>query len=377
VLLLSIAILLLVCYTILIVYYASWWQSIPYFKYIPDQHITKISVIIPARNEALNIKICLESILRGDYPESLYEVIVIDDHSTDDTAQIVKSYSSHKVRLLSLEQYLKGEQLNSYKKKAIDLAIAKATGDLIVTTDADCILPPYWLSIIASFYEKNTPAFIAAPVSYFGENSFLTVFQSLDFMTLQGITGAAVYKRFHSMCNGANLAYEKKAFYEVNGFADIDLLASGDDMLLMHKIYSVHPERVMYLKSPDAIVRTKPMETWSKFFNQRIRWASKSDKYIDKKIIGVLMLVYLFNVLLVIMTITAFFIPILWYWLLGIGVVKIIVELLFLFPVADFFGKKKLLWWFIPSQPFHILYIIVAGWLGKFGSYKWKGRKVK
>ena len=68
------------------------------------------------------------------------------------------------------------------------------------------------------------------------------------------------------MCNGANLAYEKKAFYEVNGFTGIDNIASGDDMLLMHKIYKQYPERVLFLKSTDAIVQTKPMETLSRIF---------------------------------------------------------------------------------------------------------------
>ena len=119
------------------------------------------------------------------------------------------------------------------------------------------------------------------------------------------------------------------------------------------------------------------MDTWSRFFNQRIRWASKSDKYADRKIISVLALVYIFNVSLVLMAITAIFFPFLWCWLLGILAAKVVIELFFLYPVADFFGKKKLLWWFIPSQPFHIIYIIIAGWLGKFGSYKWKGRRVK
>ena len=127
-------------------------------------------------------------------------------------------------------------------------------------------------------------------------------------MTLQGITGASVYKKFHSMCNGANLAYEKKVFLEVDGFTGIDNIASGDDMLLMHKIYNKYPGKVMFLKSANAIVRTKPMETLKEFFNQRIRWASKADKYTDKKIITVLMIVYLFNLYVLGLGISSFFI---------------------------------------------------------------------
>ena len=240
------------------------------------------------------------------------------------------------------------------------------------------------METIAAFYEKYKPAFIAAPVSYWPSLleeglgvRFLKIFQSLDFMTLQGITGASVYKKFHSMCNGANLAYEKKAFYEVGGFTGIDNIASGDDMLLMHKIFERYPERVCFLKSQEAIVKTNPAGTLKEFLNQRIRWASKADKYSDKKITSVLLLVYLFNVWILMLGILSIFYSYLFHWFAAVIIGKTITEIFFLYPVAKFFKKRKLLWWFPLAQPFHILYTIVAGWLGKFGSYKWKERKVK
>ncbi len=133
----------------------------------------------------------------------------------------------------------------------------------------------------------------------------------------------------------------------------------------------------MFLKSADVIVETQPAETLRDFMNQRIRWASKADKYTDKKIIAVLLLVYLLNAWIFILGISAFFFAKVFYLFLISFLVKTIVELLFLYPVAKFFGKQKLLWWFFPAQPFHILYTLVAGWLGKFGTYQWKGRRVK
>ncbi|MEO7294120.1 MAG: hypothetical protein ABIW34_13510, partial [Ginsengibacter sp.] len=132
-----------------------------------------------------------------------------------------------------------------------------------------------------------------------------------------------------------------------------------------------------FLKSRDAIVQTKPAGTLQEFLNQRIRWASKADKYTDKKITGVLLLVYLFNVWIFLLGILSSFYPNLFGWFIGVMIAKTIVELFFLYPVAKFFKKEKLLWWFPLAQPFHILYTMVAGWLGKFGSYKWKERKVK
>jgi cellulose synthase/poly-beta-1,6-N-acetylglucosamine synthase-like glycosyltransferase len=263
-----------------------------------------------------------------------------------------------------------------------------ANGELIVTTDADCVVPERWIETLVALYKEKNPVFVALPVTFpslLGEKAgagrfgvrLLKIFQSLDFMTLQGITGASVYKRFHSMCNGANLFYKKEAFYEVNGFEGIDKIASGDDMLLMHKIQERYPDKIMFLKSRDVIVETQPASTLKDFLNQRIRWASKADKYTDKKITAVLMLVYFLNAWILILGISSFFSHKSFYlFLIAIGI-KISVELFFLYPVSKFFGKQKLLWWFIPAQPFHILYTLVAGWLGKFGSYRWKGRKIK
>src|SRR5690606_27029427 len=162
-------------------------------------------------------------------------------------------------------------------------------------------------------------------------------FQSLDFLMLQGITGASVHKRFHSMCNGANMAYEKKAFYEVGGFTGIDALASGDDMLLMHKIYRRYPDRVFFLKSPGAIVTTRAADSWRDFFNQRIRLASKAGSYQDKRIFFVLLGVYLVNILLFILLIAGLFNPFWLLCLLILIIIKCLLEFSFIRTLARFF----------------------------------------
>ena len=364
-------------YALLLLYCRLGWGAIPTFIPAPEAAPqTRISIIIPARNEALNIKACLDSICNQQYPAHLFEVLVVDDHSTDNTASIVSSYATQNVKLISLKDFVIGTELNAYKKKAIEMAIEHSSGELIITTDADSIVPPRWLSTIAAFYEKNHPSFIVMPVCFTVSNDLLPVFQSLDFMTLQGITGAVVHKKILSMCNGANLAYTRAAFDKVNGFANIDTIASGDDMLLMGKIMKKYPQQIGYLFNKDAIVSTAPMSTWKDFFNQRIRWASKATHYKDNSIFLVLLLVYLLNLLLLLLPVGFFWDDGLWKWWLLLLIVKSVSEFFFLIPVANFFGEKRLLKWFLFMQPVHIIYIVLSGWLGKFGSYQWKGRKV-
>jgi cellulose synthase/poly-beta-1,6-N-acetylglucosamine synthase-like glycosyltransferase len=340
------------------------------FTITDKEPTTCISVIIPARNEEANIGKLLLSIGRQTYPKHLFEVIVIDDHSTDNTAAVAKRFSF--VNLISLPS----DNINSYKKKAIETGIAVAAGDLIVTTDADCVVPENWLKTIAAFKEETQAVLIAAPVIIHTSGTFLSLFQCLDFMTLQGITAASVQKKIHSMSNGANLAYDRKAFYDVNGFSGIDGIASGDDMLLMEKIAKTFPGRLFYLLSKDAIVSTEAVSSWKEFFNQRIRWASKAKHYHDFKILIALFLVYFFNLSFPVLFVAGFFSHLLWFVLAVILLIKMTVELFFLYPVARFYKKPELLSWLPLFQPVHILYTITAGWLGLVGKFEWKGRRV-
>lgn len=358
-------------YAILILYYRAGWMQVTTFEDATSKPSAKISVVVAARNEEENIGALLGSIQKQTYSSELFEVIVVDDHSTDNTATLIKLFPFAKLVQLQFDN------INSYKKKAIETGVAAATGDLIVTTDADCVVPKDWLKTIAAFKEKTNALFIAAPVYMSYKSSPLQIFQALDFLVLQGITAASVQKKIHNMCNGANLAYERKVFQEVNGFAGVDHIASGDDMLLMQKIAERHPGRIAYLLSKDAIVITQAEKTWKNFFNQRIRWASKATTYNDIKIFSALFLVYFFNCSLLALIITAFWLPVLWLWLTGLLLAKILVESYFLNPVAKFFSQKKLMTLFPFFQPLHILYTVIAGFLGVFGDFEWKGRRVK
>jgi biofilm PGA synthesis N-glycosyltransferase PgaC len=364
----------LLIYALGIYYYHRIWDRIPLFTHdLPYIPIT-VSVIIPARNEAAHIQNCLISLFSQTYPRVYTEILVVNDFSTDETADLVTKFSD-KCRLLNLSDYL-ANPVNSYKKKAIETGIAHSSGELIICTDADCIMGPDWIRSLVSAYQKENRVFIAAPVKIIPDGSRLSVFQTLDFISLQGITGAAVYKNLYPMCNGANLAYSRKAFDAVGGFADIDHIASGDDMLLMKKIQSAFPGRSGYIKDPHAIVSTISAGNIRTFLNQRIRWASKISNYNHPATFLTLAWVYLLNLLLLLLFFACFFYGH-WKWLLLLIACKTISEYFFVSKVAGFFGQQSLMKYFILCQPFHIIYTVIAGSFGSFGRYEWKNRNVK
>jgi len=374
---LYIAIFLFLGYSFLIIYYWVSWRSIP--EYISSERAnTGLSVVIPARDEERNIIGCLESVCDQEYPSGLLQIIAVDDSSTDKTWDLLRDFLPgerviNSARLAEVED----DGFAAHKKRAIRTGIALSHNAVIVTTDADCTHPRAWLKTIASFHEEKRSIFIAAPVMLQNNSSVLQIFQALDFLVLQGITGASVFKNIHSMCNGANLAYEKKAFHDVGGFAGIDSIASGDDMLLMHKISRKYPGQVHYLKSKQATVTSLPMQTWKEFFDQRIRWSSKARFYDDKRILWVLLLVYLFNLSFLVLFVAGFWSHVLWIFMGILWIAKTIIEFPFVYSVASFFDKVSLLKYFFFFQPLHIAYTIIAGFLGQFGSYEWKGRRVK
>jgi cellulose synthase/poly-beta-1,6-N-acetylglucosamine synthase-like glycosyltransferase len=372
-----ILILLSIGYSALFVLYANGWKLLPEVKCLPNyQPKTAVTIIIPARNEQLLIKQCLDSILLQQYTAPI-QIIVINDHSTDDTAAILKSYGTA-INVIDLQDELPANSLqNAYKKKAIEIAVQKATGDLIITTDADTVRNENWVMAFVQCFEKNNFKIIAGPVNYFTQKSILHFFQIIDFITMQGITAASLYYHFNSTCNGANLAYSKQAFFAVNGFAGIDAIASGDDMLLLHKIEKKYPKSAYYLKNKEAIVTTYAMPTLGSFLQQRIRWASKAKHYTDKRVTAVLAAVFLFNISLVVMLILLFLGKFSVLGAVGFIVLKVVIEWQLVKPVTTFFNQQKQLIWHIVLQPLHIIYIIVCGFLGQITTYNWKGRQVK
>lgn len=333
-----------------------------------------VTVLIAARNEEENIADTIEAVLAQDYPKGLMEFIIVDDHSTDNTASIIASYKDQGVRLLQMNEK---EKLNSYKKKAITEAIAIASGELMVATDADCKMQPHWLSTVVAFYEHNNLKLISSPVVYFKEKNWFERLQTLEFLYLIGLGAASIGLKKPSTCNGANLAYRRDVFYELNGFKGIDDLASGDDELFLHKVAAKYPDSIGFCKSREAIVYTNAKPTIKAFLRQRKRWASKSTRYKEKKIVVLGVMIWLFNFTVLLSGIFFFtndgFGQLIFYSFLA----KILVELVFLYPITAFAQRKELLWYLPVLSIIHVLYMVYIGIAGNTGKYQWKGRLVR
>ncbi len=361
-------------YGFLVLTFIRGWHKLVNFNPVQTTPRTSVSIIVAARDEELNITRTIEDLIAQNYPKHLTEIIFIDDHSTDRTAEIVLAYASLGVKLIRLNE---DRALNSYKKKAIQTAIGTCSGDLIITTDADCRMGPHWLSTIVNYFEKHNYKMISSPVAYFEEKSFFERLQSLEFLYLIGLGASTIGNKQPSTCNGANLAYEKKTFYEVGGFQGIDDLASGDDELLLHKIAAKYPDQIGFLKNREAIVYTHAKENLQSFLQQRKRWASKSTRYKNKAIIVLGVFVWVFNVSILANFIAGLFLPgfllVTFYQLL----VKMILESLFLWDVTGFAKRRSLLILTPVLTVLHILYMVYIGIAGNSGKYNWKGRMVR
>lgn len=373
---------------LMLVYIVGWHKRARKSKLandgVIDDKSISFSIVIPARNEAVNIENCLTSILQNNYPKDLFEIILINDFSEDNTADIANAvfqkFGFENGSVLQLSDFISQEErINSFKKKSLEIAISQAKGEYIITTDADCTVPELWLHYFAEKIKRENALFVIAPVSFipYDRKSILYYFQSLDFMSMQGITAANAQIGIGSMCNGANLCFRKATFYELGGYSGIHHLASGDDMMLLHKFRKRYNHQIVYLLEREAIVQTPVQESWGSFLQQRIRWASKSGKYRDDIITIQLLVVYLFNLGMLALGLLSVFQQQYFGVFVAAIIAKIVVELLFLIPVAHFYQKKKELLIFPLLQILHIAYIVLAGFLGFFGKYKWKGRVVQ
>lgn len=329
---------------------------------------TSFTIIVPFRNEAENLPNLLESFSKLNYPIDLFEVILVDDSSRDKF-----QVADFKFQITVIDNF---RLSNSPKKDAIATAMRQVKTNWVITTDADCLVHENWLLTFDNYIQQNNISMLAGAVTYECENSFLHHFQQLDLTSLQGATIGSFGLKKAFMCNGANFAYTKSLFEELNGFDGNDKIASGDDVFLLQKAANLFPDQVHYLKAEEAIVITKPTENGKSLFYQRVRWAAKTTSYQSNfgKALG--LIVFFGNLNFVI----GFFLVVFKIWPYSFFVLlvasKFIIDFVLLYNTNQFLTKTRIKSLLLSSLLYPFFSTVVALY-SLFGSYEWKERRFK
>ncbi len=350
------------------------WSRLSYFKADPKtRHSTRVSVIVPARNEAETITLCLKELVQQHYPAELLEIIVVDDASDDDTLATLQAFASRHPAITIISQ-----PVHAGKKKCLADGIARSNGSLVVTSDADMFgRSLYWLQTIVSYYERYQPRLMILPLSYSDGGFLLGRFQIVENLALAGITGgyAGMHRPF--LCNGANLAFTREAFESVGGYSGHLHVSSGEDVFLLEDVKKKYSAgAIHYVFSRQAIARTYALRHLGSLFRQRLRWAYKA-KYSPNKfnaLVGFIVVAanLVFPALFVGMIQRS---PLISY-LSIFATAKVVFDFLLLFLASDFLGLRSMLLFLLPFECIYWVYATAVGLSSLVVKPKWKNRQI-
>lgn len=324
-----------------------------------------ISVVIPVRNEALNVWNVLMSLAQQEYKH--FEIIVVNDASEDETLWVAKHAGLENLHVL--------QNRGAGKKEALATGIRVAKGSIIATTDADCSLCPRWLTVIREEFKDRAVMMAFGAVRLEGDHSWFSIFQEIEFSSLIGSGASTAGLGIPTLCNGANLAFRKKAFLEVKGYDDNVRIPSGDDEFLMRKIHRRYPLGIRFMSDPGSVVTTKPQADLGSFIHQRIRWASKwrynSSPFASSLAVFILVLQIAFTAN--------------WFYVFSPSIlhaffllaIKMILEAAFLLQVCRFLGTSWNWLGFFGLQIIYPIYVLAIGGASFLVPFRWKNRIFK
>ena len=339
----SIIFLILGLYLLLLLKYTIGWYKTQ--KKEDIDFVPKVSVVIALRNEEHHVERLLKALQSLIYPHNKIEFILVNDHSSDNTFELLQEAVINNLVLINM----KAEE---GKKKAILKAVTVARGEIIITTDADCIFCPNWVQTLVSYFSNDNIKLVSAPVTYEKQANIFQKLQALEFTSLIASGAGAIGSGSPIFCNGANMAFRKDVFLEVNDFSN-DSAISGDDVFLLHSVKQRYTNAIVFAKDEKAIVLTKGTQSIYEFINQRKRWTAKSVNYRDIGTIYASFLVLLTNISLIylffnsIADISKLHIFGLFY------IAKSVVDVLLLYPVLKFFKRIDLVKWILPFEFFY------------------------
>lgn len=357
-------------YSAMIVYAISGWK-----KLLVEEEKTPtlgVSVLVAARNESVNIETVVRDIFNQSYSTELFELIVVDDHSEDDTWEKCSALQAEFPNLKVLSN-----KHGDGKKAALQTGIVQAKYGIIATVDADCRVPSEWLISMMSHWEETQTKMLLGPVVLEPAVTVLERVQSLEMLAIMGLTGGFASHQKPIMANGANLFFDKNAFIELGGYGNSEN-PSGDDVFTMLKFREKWPDSVRFVKHYEAVVSTRPQPTYSTFWQQRKRWLSKKGGYSSSLVKGTAVITYLANVAAFV-SLMAIVFSFGSFWadrLMWILFVKTLLDLIITRTVSRELQPYCGISHILIAEIFISIYVTFLGIFGNVQNYVWKGRNI-
>ena len=357
--------LIILLYGLQISKYRIGWDKIN--PKIKKEFTPKVSIVIAMRNEESEIKRLISVLKKQIYPTDFLEIILVNDHSTDATLDLLEKAEMDNLQIINMPDGEFG------KKNAISKAIQVAKGEVILASDADCSFTPNWVRTMVAYFADEQIKLVSGPVGFHKQKGIFQSLQALEFASLIGSGAGAIGMGNAIFCNGANMAYRKAVFLEVNNF-ESDKAVSGDDVFLLHSVKSKYPKAIAFAKNENAIVTTEGVQAIKGFINQRKRWTAKSSGYKDWASIYTSFLVLFTNVIGVILLVLSLFDFTYLNYFLYYFALKFLADLYLLLPVLSFFNRKDLTKWILPFEFIYSCYIVLIVILSFTNTFEWKGR---
>lgn len=256
-------------------YYLGLFLKLPRYKEEQKRKSSRpVSIIICAKNEAVNLEKFLPRVLEQDYPD--FELVVVNDCSTDHTEELLAALSvKHpQLRFTNIpanEKFLHG------KKLALTIGLKSAKHEHIVLTDADCYpASDQWLSLMASRFSRQKKIILGYG-RYEQRKGFLNLLIRYEtvFTAMQYLSSAIKGKAYMGV--GRNLAYEKDLFFRNKGFASHYHISSGDDDLFVNETST--KENTSIEVSPESHTISIPKSNLKSWIKQKKRHLSAGRHY--------------------------------------------------------------------------------------------------
>lgn len=368
--------MILIIFVIISILYigAIWYLILGLFRIVPKSKINSstkksISVIIAARNEEKNVHNLLLSLENQTYPKELFEVIIVDDRSYDNTFKLIDDYKKKSNLNLHLLQLLEKGKRNG-KKYAIAKGIEKAQHDILLFTDSDCIANPKWIETFANAYDEDTDYLLAYTHVKFKKKSLLNKLKTFEAILYRVIAASGLGNGTPMTASASNMSYRKSVYLKAKGFGRYKNIKSGDDDLQLFNLW-VHLRKKKYLFTSDASVITMEKETIKSHINLNTRRASKFKYYpLALKLFSSLVFFYyiFFLVYLCMIPFNMSYLP----SFLILFAIRIFSELIMMSYFCIKINKPKYIIYYFIFTLIYVMNFLIFALRGAIMKYKWK-----